>query len=118
MAKIERVYTVPLGEAYTTIRQKKAKRAVNLMQAFLQRHMKSDNVRLSNALNALLWRDGIQKPPRRVRIKAIKDEAGMVRAYLVDEKVEEKKEEKPAEKTTKEVPKVEKKKSTNEVEKK
>lgn len=109
MANVERVYTIPLRDAYATVRQKRARRAVSIVQAFLQRHMKSDNVRISNALNSFLWRDGMQKPPRRVRIKAVKDDSGLVKAYLVDEKIEEKKttekkeekkEEKPAEKKT------------------
>jgi hypothetical protein len=54
------------------------------------RHMKSEgaDIRLSESLNKLIWARSIQKPPRRVKVRLIKDD-GVVRAYLPDEKVEE-----------------------------
>lgn len=108
MAKLERIYTVPLGDAYEVSRNKRVPRAVKLLRAFIARHMKADGekITLSEALNKHLWRSSIQKPPRRVKVRFIKDE-GFIRAYLADEKIEEpkkkeeKKEEKPAEKAEK-----------------
>jgi len=52
--------------------------------------MKSEGaeIRLSENLNAHIWARSIQKPPRRVKVRLIKDD-GFVRAYLSDEKVEE-----------------------------
>lgn len=111
MAKLERIYTVPLGDAYETIRRKRTPRAVKLLRAFIGRHMKADGEKivLSGALNGYLWQHSIAKPPRRVKVRLIKDE-GKIRAYLADEKVEEpKKEEKKAEEK-KEAPKVHEKK--------
>jgi len=103
--RLERIYTVPLGEAYEYTRTKRTGRAVKLLRAFISKHMKTEgeNVKLSSALNAYLWKRGIQKPPRRVKIRAIMED-GRVKAYLADEKIEEvkkeeapKKEEKPKE---------------------
>lgn len=98
--KLERLYTVPLGDAYETIRNKRVPRAVKILRTFIGRHMKADGekITLSNALNTYLWKRSIQKPPRRVKVRLVKDE-GFIRAYLADEKIEEpkKKEEKKAE---------------------
>ena len=100
--KLERVYTVPLGDAYEAVRYKRTSRAVKLLRAFIARHMKQEDERItiSAALNEHLWQRSIKKPPRRVKVRLVKD-AGFIRAYLSDEKVVEPKkkaEEKPAEK--------------------
>ena len=97
--KIERVYTINLSKAWETPRQKHTRRAVSIVKQFLARNMKVplDVVRISNAVNSTLWERSIKKPPRRIKVKVIK-EGESVRAYLPDEKVEEKKvEEKKAE---------------------
>jgi large subunit ribosomal protein L31e len=110
MVKLERIYTVPLGDAYDVSRNKRVPRAVKILRTFIARHMKADGekVTLSEALNKHLWRSSIQRPPRRVKVRLIKDE-GFIRAYLADEKIEapKKKEEKKPEK--KEEPKKEEK---------
>jgi large subunit ribosomal protein L31e len=116
MAKLERIYTVPLGEAYDAVRRKRTPRAVKILREFIGRHMKADGERivLSQALNTHLWERSIQKPPRRVKVRLVKDE-GFVRAYLADEKVEEPKKEAKEKKESKaeakkeEAPKSEKK---------
>lgn len=97
MADLERIYTVPLGDAYSYTRTKRSRRAVSLLRAFIKKHMKAEGRRIlvSTALNESIWQRGMQKPPRRVKIRAIKD-AESVRVYLHDEKIEPKK--KPAEK--------------------
>lgn len=96
MEKLERIYTVPLGDAYDAVRNKRAPRAVKILRQFLTKHMKADEVLLSEALNRFIWERSIQKPPRRVKVRVIKEDA-TARAYLADEKIEEpKKEEKKA----------------------
>jgi len=97
--KLERIYTVPLGKAYDVVRNRRTRRAVKLLREFAGKHMKAEEVLISNALNSYLWERGIKKPPRRVKVRLIKED-GTVRAYLADEKIEapkkeEKKEEKP-----------------------
>jgi len=97
MAELERIYTIPLGRAYDLTRVRRARTAVKMIRSFLARHMKAgeDDVRVSMGINELVWARGIQKPPRKVKIRAVKD-AGKVSAFLMDEKVEEKKGEKKA----------------------
>lgn len=109
-AKLERLYTVPLGKAYDYIRIKRARRTVKLLRAFLARHMKVTEtaVRISNQLNNLIWAHGIQKPPRKVKIRAIKDK-DLVNAYLSDEKIVEKKPKETKKEEPKQEPKTEKK---------
>jgi large subunit ribosomal protein L31e len=99
MAKLERIYTIPLGKAYDTVRKKRVPRAIKILRAFATRHMKADGERIvvSEALNKFLWGRSIEKPPRRVKVRLIKDE-GTVRAYLSDEKVEEPKKKEEAKK--------------------
>jgi len=97
MADLERLYTVPLKKAYDTgSRTFRAKRAVKILREFVQRHMKADseNVRISNSLNSFVYSRGIKKPPRRVKIRAVKDSEGKVLATLATE-AKPKKEEKP-----------------------
>lgn len=113
MAKLERIYTVPLGDAFRVPRNKRVPKAVKLLREFIARHMKADGEKIviSEALNKQLWGRSIQKPPRRVKVRLIKED-GTIRAYLSDEKIEEpKKEEKKAEeKKPEEKPKAEEEK--------
>ncbi|MFW9983867.1 MAG: 50S ribosomal protein L31e [Candidatus Odinarchaeota archaeon] len=84
---VERLYTIPLGKAYNAIRKKRAKRAVNMVKAFIIRHMKveaEEDLSLNPALNEYLWTRGIEKPPRRVRVRATKDRDGFVKVFLVE----------------------------------
>jgi len=91
MAKLERLYTIPLGDAYKVSRDKRTPRAVKLIRAFIIRHMKAKDERvvISEELNKLLWVRSIQKPPRRVKVRLIKEDGETVRAYLPDEKIPE-----------------------------
>jgi large subunit ribosomal protein L31e len=84
--KFERIYTVNLSKAYEYLRTRRVERAVKLLRAFIARHMKADegSVRISSGVNSLLWRDSIQKPPRRIKVRLVSDE-GKVMAWLVGE---------------------------------
>ncbi len=82
--KLERIYTVRISKAYNYPRITRARRAVNLLRKFIARHMKAAEVSISNTLNAEVWRNGIEKPPRTVKIKAVKD-GEIAMAYLFGE---------------------------------
>ena len=84
----ERIYTIPFYPKlkYST-RYKRAPRAVRILKEFIYRHMKAEDIIIDPALNEYLWARGIQKPPRKVRVRAIKDEDGFVEVYLVEKKV-------------------------------
>jgi large subunit ribosomal protein L31e len=81
--KLERVYTINLSKAYSYLRTKRAMRAVKILRAYLARHFKVEleGVKLSEALNSYIWRDSIQRPPRRVKVKGVR-EGGTLHAYL------------------------------------
>ena len=82
-----------LGDAYAATRNNRVPRAIKILKAFAARHMKAEDeqrVVISEALNKHIWERSIQRPPRRVKVRLVKDDEA-VRAYLADEKVEEKK---------------------------
>lgn len=80
----ERIYTIPLGRAWISPRQKRAPRAVRMVQAFVQRHMKPESLVISEEVNKRIWSRGIRKPPRRIRVRAAKDTEGTVTLYLAE----------------------------------
>lgn len=90
--KLERIYTVPLSKAYDYIRTRRTERAVKLLREFVSRHMKVEleNVRISEGINSLLWRDSIQKPPRKVKVRVVRENES-ARAWLLGEEEEIKK---------------------------
>jgi large subunit ribosomal protein L31e len=101
MAALERTYTIPLRREYLKAPMyNRTKKAVRALRAFIVKHMKSDDVLIGPKLNLKLWERGRTNPPHHVKITAIKDDKGQVRAELFgfEFKPKEKKEkkEKPA----------------------
>jgi len=47
--------------------------------------MKAERVIISQRLNEKIWSRGIEKPPRRVKVKAVKSEEGVVEVDLASE---------------------------------
>ncbi len=82
----ERIYTVPLKKAWAAPRWKRAEKAVRVLREFAERHMKSTEIIIDPEVNEAIWRRGIQKPPRRIRVKMTKDEDGVVRVTLAEGK--------------------------------
>lgn len=78
----ERTYTVPLSRAYLRPPKKRAKRAIALIRAFFKRHMKPEELVILPEVNEYVWERGIERPPRRIRIKATKSLEGTVTLYL------------------------------------
>jgi large subunit ribosomal protein L31e len=89
--KVERIYIIPLRKAYDYIRTKRTPRAVKIVRDHLARHFKVDGekVKLSAMTNSALWRDSIQRPPRKIKVRAVLED-GIVRAYMMDEKEDSK----------------------------
>jgi large subunit ribosomal protein L31e len=89
MAETERVYTIPLREVKTAPRWKRSKRAVDEVRKYLARHMKTsvEDVKIASDLNEAIWARGGQKPPSRVRVKAVKFDDGGVEAEFAGERV-------------------------------
>jgi large subunit ribosomal protein L31e len=80
----ERVYTVPLGKAWNTPKYRRAEKAVSVLRKFVQRHMKPEEVIIDPTVNELIWRNGIQNPPRKIRVKLSKDDEGVVTVRLAE----------------------------------
>ena len=94
----EKIFTIPLREAYKKAEVKRVPYAARLVRSYLETHMKAEDVKMGKHLNEVLWGRGITKPPRRVRVKAFKED-GVVKAELmgfdyVDFKAQPKKERK------------------------
>ena len=47
--------------------------------------MKSGDVKLDMSINERIWERGSQKPPLRIRVRAMKFEDGQVQAELAEE---------------------------------
>ncbi|MCL6088975.1 MAG: 50S ribosomal protein L31e [Candidatus Marsarchaeota archaeon] len=90
--KLERIYTVPFGKAYDYLRTRRTRRAMKLLRAFLSRHfkVKDEAVRISQGVNDAMWRDGIQKPPRSLKIRGVFED-GKLTAWMIGEEEKVKK---------------------------
>lgn len=74
MAKIERTYNVPLRtKTQYAPEYKRAKKCVNVLRAFIKKHMKCDDIKIGNYLNEFIWKDGIKNFPHHVEVKVVKD---------------------------------------------
>ncbi|TFF93834.1 MAG: hypothetical protein EU543_02685 [Promethearchaeota archaeon] len=78
----ERIYTVPLKFARKGPRTKWAKKSVRYLREFTERHMKPEYLVISQEVNEKIWERGIQKPPRKLRIRITKDINGLAVVYL------------------------------------
>lgn len=89
MATVEenltRVYTINLGRAWLTPEHKRTDRVVNMIREFATKHMKSDEIKLEQDLNRQIWARGKTNPPRKVRVKMVKDEDGVVTVSLYED---------------------------------
>ena len=89
MATIEetttRVYTINLGRAWITPEHKRTDRVVNMIREFAEKHMKSNEIKLDQDLNRQLWSRGKTNPPRKVRVKMVKEEGGTVTVSLYED---------------------------------
>jgi len=83
----EQIYTVPLRSVKRAPRWKRSRTAMGDIRAYLVRHMKceSNEVKLDPSINERIWERGSEKPPSRIRIRAMKMEDGVVQADLVEE---------------------------------
>jgi large subunit ribosomal protein L31e len=93
----ERVYTIPLGKAWVRPPKKRVPRAMQMIKAFVTKHMKLEmrveeeeekeelpKLIISNDVNEKVWGRGIEKPPRKIRVRAAKDKDGNVTVFLAE----------------------------------
>src|SRR6266702_612240 len=74
----EKFNDLNLRRIWTAPREKRTPRAVRYVRQYAAQRMKTDNVSLSEETNSLLWKRGISKPPRKIRIRVVKDKEGKV----------------------------------------
>ena len=82
---LTRVYTINLRRAWITPEHKRTDRVVNMIRQFAVKHMKSDDVKLDQDVNRQLWSRGKTDPPRKVRVKMVKDEDDVVTISLYED---------------------------------
>ncbi len=81
----EQIYTIPLRDAKEYQKWKRSNKAIKIIRAYLSKHMKvdEDKIKISGALNETVWEHGIQKPPNKIRVKAVRSDEG-VTAEIVE----------------------------------
>ena len=85
MAKeFDREYNVPLGRAWIYPKQRRSKRAVKLLREFAIRHGKSEQVKISEEISEQIWENGIRNPPRKIKVRLVKDKDGLVTVNTLD----------------------------------
>jgi large subunit ribosomal protein L31e len=93
----ERIYTIPLGKAWVRPPKKRAPRAMHMVKAFITKHMKLamrveeeeeeeelPKLIINADVNEKIWSRGIEKPPRKIRVRAAKDKDGNVTVFLAE----------------------------------
>ena len=90
----ERFYTIPLGKAWIVPRKKRAPKAARIVKSFVLKHMKvrteaegeeePERLVIDNEVNEKLWSRGIEKPPRKIRVRVVKDNEGVVTVLLAE----------------------------------
>jgi len=105
-AAAEQIYTIPLKAVKDYPNWKRGNKAIKVIREYLSKHMKvaEDEIKISKEINEIVWERGIEKPPRKIRVKAVRSEEGVTAEVVEAEKASEKaaeKESKKAEKKTK-----------------
>ena len=100
----ERLYTIPLRKLHKVSRTRRAPVAMRIIEDFIVRHMKQERdgevlTKASDArsgsgeekqlfidppVNNYIWSRGIEKPPSKVRVRALKFEDGSVIVHLAE----------------------------------
>jgi len=87
--ELSRVYTINLSKVWLSPENRRTKRAINMIKEFATRHMKAEEIKIDEELNRQMWKRGIRHPPRRVRVKMVKDEDDIVTVSAYSEEVKE-----------------------------
>jgi ribosomal protein L31E len=67
---LERVYNIPLRSVWVkSPRVMRANSSVSAIRAFVERHTKAKEVKVSQNVNSLVWGSGAKKPPGMITVK-------------------------------------------------
>lgn len=86
---LARIYTINFGKAWLTPQYKRTDRVVNMIKEFAKKHMKSNEIKLDQELNRQVWTRGRTNPPRKLRVRMVKDEDGIVVVSLYEESIKD-----------------------------
>ena len=78
----ERIYIIPLAKARKGPRNKWAKKSIRYLREFMTRHFKPESLIISQEVNERIWERGIQKPPRKIKVRVTKNIDGLCVVYL------------------------------------
>ncbi len=78
----ERIYIIPLAKARKGPRNKWAKKSIRYLREFMTRHFKPESLIISQEVNERIWERGIQKPPRKLKVRVTKNIDGLCVVYL------------------------------------
>ncbi len=78
----ERIYIIPLAKARKGPRNKWAKKSIRYLRDFMTRHFKPESLIISQEVNERIWKQGIQKPPRKLKVRVTKNIDGLCVVYL------------------------------------
>src|SRR5919109_52767 len=82
-----RIYTVNLAKAWDTPKYRRTDRVINIIREFTQRHMQTNKVKIDQDLNRHIWSRGKTNPPRKIRLRMIKeDDDTVVVSSFIEEK--------------------------------
>jgi len=87
--ELSRVYTINLSKVWLSPENRRTKRAINMIKEFATRHMKAEEIKIDEELNRQMWKRGIRHPPRRIRVKMVKDEDDIVTVSPYSEEAKE-----------------------------
>tara|TARA_B100000029_G_scaffold248190_1_gene245076 strand:+ start:2571 stop:2897 length:327 start_codon:yes stop_codon:yes gene_type:complete len=100
----ERLYTIPLRKLHKVSRSRRAPVAMRMVEDFITKHMKPERdgevlttsadarsgsgeekqLFIDPPVNQYIWSRGIEKPPSKVRVRALKFEDGSVVVHLAE----------------------------------
>src|SRR4030043_189254 len=94
----ERFYTVPLSRAWIVPANKRGPRAMRILKKFITKHMKigvrketegeeeeePGKLVIDNEVNLKIWSRGIEKPPRKIRVRVAQHKEDNVTVYLAE----------------------------------
>ncbi len=86
---IARIYTINFSKAWLTPKHKRTDRVVNMIKEFAIKHMKSSQIKIDQELNRYIWEKGKTNPPRKVRVRIVKDEDDHVIVSLYEDTLNE-----------------------------
>src|SRR3990172_10838484 len=87
--ELERVYTINLGKVLLSPNNQRAKRAVNMVKEYARHHMKTEEIKIEEAVNNQIWKRGIKHPPRKIRVRMTKTDEGFVLVSPYEKEIEE-----------------------------